>query len=146
MSTNLYSKYFIVLTLLLVCLFVLNISLGSVNIPLKAILNTFIGSNTVKESWQTILINFRLPKAITAIYVGSGLSVCGLLMQTLFKNPLAGPYVLGISSGASLGVALLLLGSTTFGFAVTTNQHWLLPIAASLGAFYSFNSHNYYGL
>ena len=121
----------------LVVLFVLNISLGSVSIPFKDILNTLIGNTATKESWETIILNFRLPKAITALLVGSGLSVAGLLMQTLFRNPLAGPFVLGISSGASLGVALLILGSSLFsGFFLTnTISNWSLPIASSLGAF-----------
>ncbi|MFT6066584.1 MAG: iron complex transport system permease protein, partial [Polaribacter sp.] len=88
-------------------------------------------------SWDIILFNFRIPKAITAILVGSGLSISGLLMQTLFRNPLAGPFVLGISSGASLGVALLILGSSVFGgfFLTSSVSNWSLPIASSLGAF-----------
>jgi iron complex transport system permease protein len=96
-----------------------------------------MGNTDVKDSWQTIVLDFRLPKAITAIFVGSGLSICGLLMQTLFRNPLAGPFVLGISSGASLGVALLILGSSVFGGFFLTNSisNWSLAIAASLGAF-----------
>lgn len=125
------------LTILLLVLFFLNISLGSVSIPFKDIFNTLTGGLASKESWGTIILNFRLPKAITAILVGSGLSVAGLLMQTLFRNPLAGPFVLGISSGASLGVALLILGSSFFGGFLATNSfsNWALPIAASLGAF-----------
>ena len=96
-----------------------------------------IGDTSIKDSWQTIVLDFRVPKAITAILVGSGLSICGLLMQTLFRNPLAGPFVLGISSGASLGVALLILGSSIFGgFLLTSSiSNWSLAIAASLGAF-----------
>ena len=76
---------------------------------------SLIGSDSGKETWDYIIVNYRLPKAITAILVGSGLSIGGLLMQTLFRNPLAGPYVLGISSGASLGVALLIMGSSIIG-------------------------------
>ena len=130
-------KHFILLSVLLMILFVLNISLGSVSIPFKDVLNTLFGGIPSKETWETIIINFRLPKAITAILVGSGLSICGLLMQTLFRNPLAGPFVLGISSGASLGVAILILGSSVFGsFLLTTSvSNWSLPLAASLGAF-----------
>ncbi len=64
-----------------------------------------------KSTWEYIIINYRLPKAITAVLVGTGLSISGLLMQTLFRNPLAGPYVLGLSSGASLGVAFVILGA-----------------------------------
>ena len=110
-----HTKHFIFLSGLLIILFYLNISFGSVSIPFKDIFNSIFGGNVSKDSWETIIINFRIPKAITAILVGSGLSVCGLLMQTLFRNPLAGPFVLGISSGASLGVAVLILGSSVFG-------------------------------
>lgn len=132
-----YTKHFIFLSVLLVVFFFVNISLGSVSIPFKDLLSTLSGGIATKESWQTIVLDFRLPKAITAIIVGSGLSICGLLMQTLFRNPLAGPFVLGISSGASLGVAILILGSSVFGGFLLTNSvsNWSLPIAASLGAF-----------
>jgi iron complex transport system permease protein len=85
--------------------------LGSVSIPVKEIVNSFLGKSMEKESWEIILWNFRLPKAFTAILVGMALSISGLLMQTLFRNPLAGPYVLGLSSGASLGVAFVILGA-----------------------------------
>ncbi|MFQ3297182.1 MAG: iron complex transport system permease protein [Polaribacter sp.] len=137
MEQKSYKKHFILLSVLLLLLFAMNISLGSVSIPFKDILNTLLGATSAKESWQTIVLNFRLPKAITAILVGSGLSVAGLLMQTLFRNPLAGPFVLGISSGASLGVALLILGSSLFGgvFLANSISNWYLPVASSLGAF-----------
>ncbi|MBU3011906.1 iron ABC transporter permease [Polaribacter vadi] len=137
MKNKSYTKHFILLSVFLIFLFFVNISLGSVSIPLKDILNTLLGGISSKESWTTIILNFRLPKAITAILVGSGLSICGLLMQTLFRNPLAGPFVLGISSGASLGVAILILGSSVFGGFLFTNSisNWSLPITASLGAF-----------
>jgi len=85
--------------------------LGSVSIPVKEIVNSFLGNTMQKDSWEIILWNFRLPKAFTAILVGMALSISGLLMQTLFRNPLAGPYVLGLSSGASLGVAFVILGA-----------------------------------
>lgn len=137
MEQKKYATPFILLSVLLVVLFILNISLGSVSIPFKDIFTTLIGRAPTKETWETIILTFRLPKAITAVLVGSGLSICGLLMQTLFRNPLAGPFVLGISSGASLGVALLILGSSIFGgFLLNASiSNWSLPIAASLGAF-----------
>ena len=96
-----------------------------------------MGGNSSKSSWNIIVINYRLPKAITAILVGSGLSISGLLMQTLFKNPLAGPFVLGISSGASLGVAFFILGSGIFGSLIGTFTFsvWSTTLAASIGAF-----------
>jgi iron complex transport system permease protein len=132
-----YTPQFIVLLLLVIILWFTNISFGSVSIPFKDIFSIFLGDETVKESWQTIVINFRVPKAITALLVGSGLSISGLLMQTLFRNPLAGPFVLGISSGASLGVALLILGSSVFGglFLSLAFSNWAIAIAASLGSF-----------
>ncbi|MFH6769824.1 iron ABC transporter permease [Gaetbulibacter aquiaggeris] len=135
--TKTYQRSFIILALVLVFCFILNISLGSVYIPLKEILKSIIGAATEKESWQYIIQNYRLPKAFTAILVGSGLGISGLLMQTLFRNPLAGPFVLGISSGASLGVALIILGSSLFGgvFALLMISKWSIVIAASLGSF-----------
>lgn len=115
----------------------MNISLGSVSIPLEAVFNGLLGKTTTQETWQFIIQNYRLPKALTAIIVGSGLGISGLIMQTLFRNPLAGPFVLGISSGASLGVALVILGSSAFGgvFATLFVSKWGIVIAASLGSF-----------
>jgi iron complex transport system permease protein len=111
--------------------------LGTVSIPTSDIIAIIFGDTTIKESWQTIILDFRIPKAITAILVGSGLSISGLLMQTLFRNPLAGPFVLGISSGASLGVALLILGTSVFGgyFLASAFSNWTIAIASSIGSF-----------
>jgi len=89
--------------------------MGSVKIPLGNILTILSGGQPERASWANIVLLFRLPKAITAVLAGSGLAVSGLLMQTLFRNPLAGPSVLGISSGASLGVALVVLSATAGG-------------------------------
>ena len=89
----------------------MNISLGSITIPFKEVYTSLTGGHASKSTWEYIIINYRLPKAITAVLVGMGLSISGLLMQTLFRNPLAGPYVLGLSSGASLGVAFVILGA-----------------------------------
>tara|TARA_R110002072_G_scaffold23949_2_gene81933 strand:+ start:39463 stop:40494 length:1032 start_codon:yes stop_codon:yes gene_type:complete len=132
-----YRVYFSFLTLLLAVFFILNLSLGSVAIPLDEVLNGLFGGETTKASWHYILVDYRLPKAITAILAGAGLSVSGLLMQTLFRNPLAGPFVLGLSSGASLGVALLILGAGTFGgfFGSVLLSEWSLVIASALGSF-----------
>lgn len=132
-----YRIYFIILTVILVTCFFINISLGSVYIPLKDIFNTLIGNASEQETWQFIIQNYRLPKALTAIIVGSGLGVSGLLMQTLFRNPLAGPFVLGISSGASLGVAIIILGSGLIGGILSSLfiSKWGIVIAASLGSF-----------
>ena len=99
------------LSLLLLLALLLNISFGQVAIPIKETFKSLFGGHAEKETWEYIIVNFRLPKAITAILVGMGLSVSGLLMQTFFRNPMAGPYVLGLSSGSSLGVAFVLLGA-----------------------------------
>lgn len=132
-----YQKTFILLLGVLVIIFLVNISLGSVYIPLKDIFASLFNGEVEKESWRAIVHNYRLPKAITAIIVGSGLSISGLLMQTLFRNPLAGPFVLGISSGASLGVAILILGASFLGASISSFSfsNFGLAIAASLGAF-----------
>lgn len=111
MVTTRNTLFFSLLTLLLLLALVLNIALGQVAIPFKEVIKSLFGSTASKDTWEYIIINFRLPKAITAILVGIGLSVSGLLMQTLFRNPLAGPYVLGLSSGSSLGVAFVILGA-----------------------------------
>lgn len=92
-------------------MFLASISLGSVTIPLQDVFASLTGGHAAKSTWEYIIINYRLPKAITAVLVGTGLSISGLLMQTLFRNPLAGPDVLGLSSGASLGVAFVILGA-----------------------------------
>lgn len=120
---------------MIVCFFV-NISLGSVSIPTKEIFKSLFGTID-NESWYYIIHHYRLPKAFTAILVGSGLGISGLLMQTLFRNPLAGPFVLGISSGASLGVAIVILGAGVYGgvFSMLLVSKWSVVIAASLGSF-----------
>jgi len=115
----------------------INISFGSVSIPFEDIFSSLFTERTLKESWSYIIFQYRIPKAITAILVGSGLAISGLLMQTLFRNPLAGPYVLGISSGASLGVAVLVLGASILGgsFLSYAYSNIFLSLFASLGAF-----------
>jgi len=132
-----YTKQALFLGILLTATWLVNISLGSVDIPFKDLFQIIFGSNASKESWNYIVWNFRIPKSITAILVGSGLGISGLLMQTLFRNPLAGPFVLGISSGASLGVAILILGSTFLGsfLGAFSPSSYSVTIASSLGSF-----------
>ena len=136
-NSNTYKLPIIVLSILLLLCFFTNLSLGSASIPIDDVFNALIGKSTSNENWQYIIQDYRLPKAITAILVGSGLGISGLLMQTLFRNPLAGPFVLGISSGASLGVALVILGAGFFGASLTALliSKWSIVIAASLGSF-----------
>jgi len=119
---------FTLLVVLLVVFFIVDIVVGSVNLDLGSI---FSHSSIYHE----IVFNFRLPKALTAVLTGASISVAGLLMQTLFRNSLAGPYVLGVSSGASLGVAVLLLGGS-FLPAVITQSGWGIVFAAILGAIF----------
>lgn len=111
--------------------------MGQVAIPIKEVFKSLLGSSASRETWEYIIINFRLPKAITAILVGMGLSTAGLLMQTLFRNPLAGPYVLGLSSGSSLGVAFVILGASVLpiAFAETLLSSFGIILASCLGSF-----------
>ena len=117
-------------------LFVMNLCFGSVSIPMKEIWAAVFGGDT--STYRTIILDYRLPQAITALLAGIGLSVSGLLMQTLFRNPLADPSLLGISSGSSLGVALVVLLGTATGLSVSTLALWStfgVTVAAFLGAF-----------
>ena len=128
-------RFLFPLTFLLVGMsFLLNLSMGSVWIPPVEILEGIISGNWDKNSWEQIILNYRLPKALVAILAGIGLSVSGLQMQTFFRNPLAGPYVLGISSGAGLGVALLMLAGAAFGVSLTGLNSWAIAGAGILGA------------
>lgn len=113
-----HSKLTISLVALLVAialLLALNLMLGSVWIPVDEVCNILLGSGSDNLIWTNIVLKLRLPQSLTAIMAGAGLAVSGLLMQTVFRNPLAGPSVLGISSGASMGVAFVLLLSGTIG-------------------------------
>ncbi|MBU2061823.1 MAG: iron ABC transporter permease [Bacteroidetes bacterium] len=131
------SILFIILIIAAFALFIINISLGSIAIPLKDVFKSITGSIASKETWQYIIVNYRLPKAITAVLVGMGLATSGLLMQTLFRNPLAGPYVLGLSSGASLGVAMIILGASLLPISVSAFllSSYGIVLASSLGSF-----------
>ena len=101
--------YCLALGALIVVLFALNLLWGSVSIPAHDVLRILLGDTAEKASWQFIILQSRLPQAITACFCGASLAVSGLLLQTAFRNPLAGPSVFGINSGAGLGVALVML-------------------------------------
>ena len=122
------------LLILIICLFLMDLFLGSVNIKASEVIKA-IFTNT-DSSFSTIILKFRLPKAITALVVGIALSLSGLLMQTVFRNPMAGPDVLGISSGASLGVAFVILGfSSAFSpISLSGLGNWILVVSAWAGA------------
>lgn len=105
----------LVLTGTIVLFFILNLLLGSVEIPAGAIIDILLGRGSESAIWENIVMKSRVPQSLTAMMAGAGLAVSGLLMQTVFRNPLAGPSVLGISSGASLGVAFVVLLSGSIG-------------------------------
>lgn len=112
------SILFVTLTVLTAFLFMLDLAVGAVSVPLRDVWNALSGGDCPHNTAK-IILNIRLIKAVVALLAGAALSVSGLQMQTLFRNPLAGPYVLGISSGASLGVALFILGAPLFGLSAT---------------------------
>lgn len=127
---------FICLATSILLLFGLNLTTGSVQIPFADVLDILCGRFTGKESWEYIILENRLPQTLTAILCGASLSVCGLMLQTAFRNPLAGPDVFGISSGAGLGVALvmLLLGGTVSTSIFTVSGFLAILTAAFVGA------------
>ena len=129
------SLIFSVLVLLIIFLFLLDLLLGSVKISFVEILRSFFADSGNPE-YSAIVLKFRLPRAITAILAGFALSVSGLQMQTVFRNPLAGPFVLGISAGASLGVAILVMGiSTSVIFSgIYGLGNWAIALAAWIGS------------
>ena len=131
------TTYCILLAVLIALLFVLNILVGSVSIPADDVVCILLGDNeNIKPSWQFIIIQSRLPQALTAMLAGSALAVSGLMLQTAFRNPLAGPSVFGINSGAGLGVALVMLwlgGSFSAGSVSVTGFVAVLA-AAFMGA------------
>lgn len=102
-------KRVVVLVILIVVLFASNLFLGSVEIPFREVLNALMGNEVSKASWAYIVLESRLPQTVTALLCGASLAASGLMLQTAFRNPLAGPSILGITNGASLGVALVML-------------------------------------
>jgi iron complex transport system permease protein len=126
---------FIIITITLIALMLFDLKAGYINIPIKEILKYLFWSNSVSDEYFLLLKDFRLPRIFTAILSGAALSVSGLVMQTIFRNPLAGPYVLGISSGASLGVALVVMGASIFaGISINSQSNPLVLISAGIGA------------
>lgn len=131
---------FILLTLLIVVLFVLNLLLGTVSIPVRDVLSILFSPSALnldtstQAVWSNIIWSSRIPQALTALMAGAGLAVSGLQMQTVFRNPLAGPSVLGISNGASLGVALVVLMSGSLGGMALSRLGYLGDVAMSVAA------------
>lgn len=114
--------------------FFLNLVLGSVSIPLRAVWNILWGTGNESVIWQNIIWKSRVPQALTALVAGAGLSVSGLQMQTVFRNSLAGPSVLGISSGASMGVAFVVLLSGSLGGVALSKLGFMGEIALTIAA------------
>ena len=133
MNMNRAMKY-LVLVIALVALFVLNLLLGTVSIPVPAIVRILFGGDVGSEVWRNIILSSRVPQALTATVAGAGLAVSGLQMQTVFRNPLAGPSVLGISNGASLGVACVVLMSGSLGGVALSRLGYLGDAAMSMAA------------
>ncbi|MDO4727625.1 MAG: iron ABC transporter permease [Bacteroidota bacterium] len=127
---------FLLSVLLLIFLFFINISIGSVWIAPFEVFKILFTSEHTNQTWEYIILNYRIPKAVVAVLSGIGLSVSGLLLQTLFRNSLAGPYVLGISSGASLGVAIVILGAFLFPLSISKSitSDYGIAIAAISGS------------
>ena len=125
---------FLLLFLASLIFFVLNLLLGTVQIPIDAVVRILVGDESVSEIWFNIIWNSRVPQALTATVAGAGLAVSGLQMQTVFRNPLAGPSVLGISNGASLGVAMVVLLSGSLGGVALSRLGYLGDAAMSIAA------------
>lgn len=120
------SVFIFLLFVSMVVLFVGNLVFGSIHIPFRQVLRVLMGDEAERASWQFVILHSRLPQAVTALFCGASLAVSGLVLQTFFRNPLAGPSVLGISSGASLGVAVVMLflgGSLGFSGQVADTLH-----------------------
>lgn len=128
----------LLLLMLLGALLLLSLALGSASIPFDQVVGVLISGESERPAWTNIILKFRLPKTLTAMFAGMALGVSGLLMQTYFRNPLAEPFVLGVSSGASLGVALVVLTTGAAGGALLAGLglagDLLLIAAAGLGA------------
>lgn len=126
----------IIMAAAVIPMFLLNLIIGSVDIPLTYVVAILFGKDCAQASWEYIILQTRLPQAITAVLCGSSLAVSGLLLQTAFRNPLAGPSIFGINSGASLGAALVMLafgGGITLGTVSLTGFVAVL-VAAFIGA------------
>lgn len=125
---------FLIIILLIAVLFVLNLLLGTVRIPMGNVVSILFGGDGGSEVWKNIIISSRVPQALTATVAGAGLAVSGLQMQTVFRNPLAGPSVLGISNGASLGVAFVVLLSGSLGGVALSRLGYLGSAAMTVAA------------
>ena len=134
MKRGKYTILILVITASIIVFLLLNLLLGSVSIPFASVWNILTGGEGDPVAWQNIILKSRLPQALTALVAGAGLSISGLQMQTIFRNPLAGPSVLGISSGASLGVAFVVLLSGQLGGVALSRLGFIGEVALSIAA------------
>lgn len=134
MKRGKYTILVFVITVSIIVFLLLNLLLGSVSIPFGSVWNILTGGEEDPVAWQNIILKSRLPQALTALVAGAGLSISGLQMQTIFRNPLAGPSVLGISSGASLGVAFVVLLSGQLGGVALSRLGFIGEVALSVAA------------
>ena len=132
------TRWLFLLAISTLVLFFLSLALGSISIPFIEIVRILLGMKSTDSNWASILIQIRLPKALTAFSAGASLGISGALMQTFFRNPLAGPFILGVSAGASLGVAMVVLITGTLGSVLLAGSSILgdlgMTASASLGA------------
>ena len=134
MKRGKYTILVFAITISILVFLLLNLLLGSVAIPFRSVWNILTGGEGDPVAWQNIILKSRLPQALTALVAGAGLSISGLQMQTIFRNPLAGPSVLGISSGASLGVAFVVLLSGQLGGVALSRLGFIGEVALSIAA------------
>jgi iron complex transport system permease protein len=128
----------LLLFFILILLFIADITIGSVTIPVREVVFVLFGSDSTEPVWRDIILDFRLTKALTCVFAGSALALGGLQMQTLFRNPLVGPDVLGLSSGASLAVSLVFMSNAAGVTLIRFQSPWAVAMAASLGCFAVF--------
>lgn len=126
--------FLILIFISILAFFLLNLVLGTISIPIRSIWNILFGSQEESVIWQNIIWKSRFPQTITALFAGAGLSISGLQMQTVFRNPLAGPSELGISSGASLGVAFIILLSGSIAGTALSKLGFFGEVAISVAA------------
>lgn len=128
-------KYSILFTIIICIFFIANLFFGSVSIPFSTVVDILLGNGSEKQAWEYIILDSRLPQAITALFTGGAIAVSGLLLQTAFRNPLADPGILGISAGANLGVAVvILLFGTSIGSVASFDLSYSMSIV--IGAFF----------
>jgi len=136
--TSRHTLWFAFIGLGTIALIIISACIGSVNLPISSVLHSVIGSDSIDPIHQQIIIDFRLPRILTALLAGAALGTAGLMMQTVFRNPLADPFVLGVNSGASLGVAIVLLALAPAGISlidgIQASGQVILILASTGGA------------